>query len=74
MTIYPITRFFIESLRSDEAPVLGTGLSIAQNVSLLLLACAAGLWFYVLCQPLLPRSRAKPSDPSANSGPSSGLR
>lgn len=48
MTLYPISRFYIETLRSDEAPVFGTGMSISQNVSLLLLACAAGLWIYVL--------------------------
>ena len=50
MSIYPVTRFSIESLRSDEAAVFGTGLSISQNVSLLLLICAAALWFYVLRQ------------------------
>jgi phosphatidylglycerol:prolipoprotein diacylglycerol transferase len=51
MSIYPITRFLIESLRSDEAAVLGTGMSIAQCVCLLLLLCAAALWFYILRQP-----------------------
>jgi phosphatidylglycerol---prolipoprotein diacylglyceryl transferase len=51
MSIYPVTRFLIEGLRSDEAPVLGTGLSIGQWVSLLLLACAATLWFYILRRP-----------------------
>lgn len=51
LTIYPITRFLIERLRSDEAAVFGTGLSISQNVSLLMLLCAIGLWFYVLHQP-----------------------
>ena len=43
MTIYPISRFFIETLRSDEAPIFGTGMSISQNVSLLLLVCAGGV-------------------------------
>ena len=43
MTIYPMSRFFIETLRSDEAPVFGTGMSISQNVSLLLLVCAGGV-------------------------------
>ena len=43
MSIYPVTRFLIESLRSDEAAVFGTGMSISQNVSLLLLVCAAAL-------------------------------
>jgi phosphatidylglycerol:prolipoprotein diacylglycerol transferase len=51
MSIYPITRFLIEFLRSDEAAVLNTGLSIGQCVSLLLLVCAAVLWRYVLSQP-----------------------
>ncbi len=31
--------------------MFGTGLSISQNVSLLLLICAAALWFYILRQP-----------------------
>ena len=51
ISIYPITRFYIESLRTDEAAVFGTGMSISQNVSLLLLVCAATLWFYILRQP-----------------------
>ncbi len=51
MSIYPITRFLIEFLRSDEAAVLNTRLSIGQCVSLLLLVCAAVVWFYVLHQP-----------------------
>jgi phosphatidylglycerol:prolipoprotein diacylglycerol transferase len=51
ISIYPITRFIIESLRTDEAAILGTGMSIAQNVSLLLLVCAAALWFYIFCRP-----------------------
>jgi phosphatidylglycerol---prolipoprotein diacylglyceryl transferase len=51
MSIAPVTRFLVECLRSDEAAVFGTGMSISQNVSLLLLVCAAALWFYVLRQP-----------------------
>jgi phosphatidylglycerol---prolipoprotein diacylglyceryl transferase len=51
MSVYPITRFLIEFLRSDEAGVLGTRMSIGQCVSLLLLICAAGLWFTILRQP-----------------------
>jgi phosphatidylglycerol:prolipoprotein diacylglycerol transferase len=51
MSIYPVTRFCVESLRSDEAAVFGTRLSISQNVSLLLLICAAALWFCILRQP-----------------------
>ena len=51
LSIYPITRFLIEGLRSDEAAVLGTGMSISQCVSLLLLVCAAALWLYILRRP-----------------------
>jgi phosphatidylglycerol:prolipoprotein diacylglycerol transferase len=51
ISIYPITRFLIESLRTDEAAILSTGMSISQNVSLLVFACAAGLWFYILRRP-----------------------
>lgn len=51
MSTYPVTRFYIESLRSDEAPIFGTGLSISQNVSLVLLVCAVALWIYILRQP-----------------------
>lgn len=51
MSISPVARFLIEWLRSDEAHVLDTGMSISQNVSILLLICAAALWFYILRQP-----------------------
>jgi phosphatidylglycerol---prolipoprotein diacylglyceryl transferase len=51
MTIYPVTRFLIERLRTDEAAIMNTGMSISQNVSLLVLVGAATLWFYVLRQP-----------------------
>jgi len=48
LTVYPITRFLLEIIRTDEKAVFNTRLSISQNVSLLLLLGAAGLWFYVL--------------------------
>jgi phosphatidylglycerol:prolipoprotein diacylglycerol transferase len=57
ITVYPITRFLIERLRSDEANILGTGMHISQNISLGLLALAAVLWVYLLRQP--PREAAK---------------
>jgi phosphatidylglycerol---prolipoprotein diacylglyceryl transferase len=38
----------IERLRSDEAAVFGTGMSISQNVSILLLIVAVALWFHIL--------------------------
>ncbi len=47
LTVYSITRFLEEMVRTDEAPILGTGMTISQNVSLLLLVGAMGLWYYV---------------------------
>ena len=51
ITLYSIARFLLESIRRDEAPVFGTGMSISQNVSLAVLVAAAVLWWYVLRQP-----------------------
>ncbi len=51
LTIYPVTRFVLEIIRTDERPVFGTGLTISQNVSLLMLLGAAGFWFYILGRP-----------------------
>jgi len=46
LTLYPISRFVLEIIRTDETSVFGTGMSISQNVSLVVLAVAAGLWVY----------------------------
>jgi len=51
ISIYPVSRFLLEILRTDESPVFGTELSISQNASLLLLLGAAALWFYILRRP-----------------------
>ena len=51
ISVYPVTRFLMEMIRTDESSVFGTGLTISQNISLLMLLCAAGLWFYILRQP-----------------------
>jgi phosphatidylglycerol:prolipoprotein diacylglycerol transferase len=51
LTIHPITRFLLEIIRTDEPAVFGTGLSISQNIGIALLACAAGLWWYLSRQP-----------------------
>lgn len=51
ISVYPIGRFLLEIIRTDESPVFGTELSISQNASLGLLVCAAGLWLYLLRQP-----------------------
>ena len=51
LTIYPVARFLLEIIRTDESAVFGTNLSISQNVSLLLLAAIAVLWYFVLKRP-----------------------
>ena len=43
-TLYPITRFLLEVIRTDESPIFGTGLSISQNVSIGLLAITLVAW------------------------------
>ena len=47
LTLYPITRIMLEGIRTDE-PATFTGMTTAQNVSLVLLACVVALWFYIL--------------------------
>ncbi len=44
MITYPITRILIEYLRSDEL-VFFAGMTISQNISLVLLACGAIFWY-----------------------------
>ncbi|NLF09418.1 MAG: PDZ domain-containing protein [Pirellulaceae bacterium] len=51
LSVYPVVRFIMEIIRTDESSVFGTGLSISQNVSLLLLLCAVVLWIYILRRP-----------------------
>ena len=48
LTIYPVTRFLLELIRSDEGSVFGTDFTISQNVSLSLLVFVVALWAYVL--------------------------
>jgi len=47
LTIYPISRFLLEMIRIDESAVFGTGLSISQNISLVLFIGAIGMWIYL---------------------------
>jgi len=47
LTIYPISRFLLEIIRIDESAVFGTGLSISQNISVVIFAFAIGLWIYL---------------------------
>ena len=51
LTIYPVSRFLLEIIRTDEQAIFGTGLSISQNVSVALLAAAAVGWLILLRQP-----------------------
>lgn len=52
MTIYPITRFIMEIIRTDETSFAGTGLTISQNISLALLASAVVLWLAISRRPV----------------------
>jgi len=47
LTIYPISRFLLEIIRIDESAVFGTGLSISQNISIVLFVVALGLWVFL---------------------------
>lgn len=51
LTVYPIARFLLERIRTDEAKAYFAGMTISQMVSLGLLICAAALWVYVLRRP-----------------------
>ena len=44
LTVYPISRFLLEIIRIDESAVFGTGLSISQNISIVIFVLALGLW------------------------------
>ena len=44
LTLYPISRFLLEMIRTDESAVFGTGLSISQNISVVLLVAALVFW------------------------------
>jgi phosphatidylglycerol:prolipoprotein diacylglycerol transferase len=47
LTVYPVARFLLEVIRIDESAVFGTGMSISQNISLVLFVLALGLWVYL---------------------------
>jgi phosphatidylglycerol:prolipoprotein diacylglycerol transferase len=51
LSVYPIQRIFLEMIRVDEPEFLRTGLSVSQNVSLLLIVGVMGLWWYILRRP-----------------------
>jgi phosphatidylglycerol:prolipoprotein diacylglycerol transferase len=52
ITLYPIGRFLEESIRVDEPAVFGTGLSISQNLSILLFVVALGMWLRLRKKPV----------------------
>ena len=58
ITIYPIMRILEERIRTDEGQIGRTGMTISQNVSILLLAAAITLWIFVLRGPKLKYASA----------------
>lgn len=46
-TLYPISRWILEYIRIDETSFMGTGMSISQNISLLVLAAVVLFWIYI---------------------------
>jgi phosphatidylglycerol:prolipoprotein diacylglycerol transferase len=50
MIAYPVTRFLIEYLRNDEQVFL-FGLTISQNISVLLLGAGLFFWFWLARKP-----------------------
>jgi phosphatidylglycerol---prolipoprotein diacylglyceryl transferase len=59
LTIHPISRFLLEIIRVDEGSVFNTGMSISQNISIVLFAGGIALWAYLYLQ--RPRPAAWPA-------------
>ena len=76
MTIHPISRFLIEIIRSYEQPVFDTPWSISQNISLLILACAACLWIFIYrpARIVWPLATAPPYRPVPSPTPAGAVR
>jgi len=51
LSIYPVQRVLLEMIRRDEPAVFRTGLSISQNISLLMLVGVVIFWGYVWRRP-----------------------
>ena len=51
LTLYPVSRFLLELIRTDEPGRFGTPLTISQFVSLGIIAVAIGLWVYIYRRP-----------------------
>ena len=61
LTIYPVSRFLLEVIRTDEDPIFGTGLSISQNVSIGILVLALLAWPVLWRQPPIKATEPKAS-------------
>lgn len=53
ISIYPFMRILEESIRTDEPLIGRTGMTISQNVSVLMIVAAITLWIFVLRSPKL---------------------
>ena len=51
LTSYAITRFILELIRKDEGSFYSTGLTISQNVSVMMFVLLAALWLFVMLRP-----------------------
>ena len=51
LVVYPISRFLLEMIRTDEINFFGTGMSISQNVSVVLIVAALIGWGVLRTQP-----------------------
>ena len=58
LTLYPITRFLLELIRTDEPGRFGTALTISQWVSLGIVSIAVVLWVTLWRRPLNPHPSA----------------
>lgn len=69
LTLYPITRFLLEVVRSDEPGRFGTPFTISQIISVAALAGAFVFWRYLLRQPrgsVLPSTKGENNVATAN--------
>jgi len=63
---YPITRFLIERLRNDEGAFLA-GMTISQNISLVILAMGLAFWGWLSTQPRVRYADSAPPISEASS-------
>lgn len=71
-TLYPISRFLLEIIRTDEDAIFGTGLSISQNVSLIVFGLAMVGWWWLSHSPRGSRLQEIPhpgGDPGRTAAP-----